>query len=138
MSDIEQSKGTNGSAQPQSSREAQTVPEVVVDDAGAQPTYANFCRVTATPEELVLDFGLNPQPFAAGRQAVKASQKVVMNFFTAKRLVGALGMTMQRHEHTFGTLELDVGRRATAPKPQVSQTGTPVLSGLPEVLKQSR
>src|SRR4051794_34301042 len=86
--------------------------EVVVDDSGVSPTYSNFCRATATPEEVILDFGLNPQPFATGRQDVKANQRLVMNFYTAKRLLTALGMTIQRHEQTFGAIELDVRRRA--------------------------
>lgn len=86
--------------------------EVVVDDSGTLPSYSNFCRVTATPEEVILDFGLNPQPFATGRQDVKANQRIVMNFYTAKRLLSALGMTIQRHEGTFGSIELDVRRRA--------------------------
>ncbi len=96
-------------AQPQ-----QQATEVVVDDSGALPSYSNFCRVTATPEEVIMDFGLNPQPFAPGRQDVKANQRIVMNFYTAKRLLTALGMTIQRHEGTFGAIELDVRRRAGA------------------------
>jgi Protein of unknown function (DUF3467) len=101
--------------------------EVVVDDSQTLPSYSNFCRVTATPEEVILDFGLNPQPFATGRQDVKANQRIVMNFYTAKRLLTALGMTIQRHEGTFGSIELDVRRRATgAPQyPQASRPGTP-------------
>lgn len=96
--------------------------EVVVDDSSTLPSYSNFCRVTATPEEVILDFGLNPQPFATGRQDVKANQRIVMNFYTAKRLLTALGMTIQRHEGTFGSIELDVRRRATgAPQPGYPQ-----------------
>ena len=101
---------------PQQGQQAQTT-EVVVDDSGTLPSYSNFCRVTATPEEVILDFGLNPQPFATGRQEVKANQRIVMNFYTAKRLLTALGMTIQRHEGTFGAIELDVRRRA-ASQPQ--------------------
>jgi hypothetical protein len=97
--------------QPQPTQQAQTT-EVVVDDSGTLPSYSNFCRVTATPEEVILDFGLNPQPFATGRQDVKAIQRIVMNFYTSKRLLTALGMTIQRHEQTFGVIELDVRRRA--------------------------
>lgn len=93
--------------------ENQIQSEVVVDDSAALPTYSNFCRVTATPEEVILDFGLNPQPFAPGRQDVKSSQRIVLNFFTAKRLLTALAMTVQRHEGTFGSVEIDVRRRAT-------------------------
>jgi hypothetical protein len=107
MSDNPKSEGTT----PPPTVQQQTT-EVVVDDSGTLPSYSNFCRVTATPEEVILDFGLNPQPFATGRQEVKANQRIVMNFYTAKRLLTALGMTIQRHEQTFGAIELDVRRRA--------------------------
>jgi hypothetical protein len=96
---------------------AQQQTEVVVDDSATLPAYSNFCRVTATPEEVILDFGLNPQPFATGRQDVKANQRIVMNFYTAKRLLTALGMTIQRHEGMFGSIELDVRRRAGGAPP---------------------
>ena len=100
---------------PTEGSQGQQATEVHVDDSSTLPSYSNFCRVTATPEEVILDFGLNPQPFAQGRQDVKANQRIVMNFFTAKRLLTALGMTIQRHEGTFGSIELDVRRRATSP-----------------------
>lgn len=97
---------------PSPSAQQAVTTEVVVDDSATIPSYSNFCRVTATPEEVILDFGLNPQPFAQGRQDVKANQRLVMNFYTAKRLLTALGMTIQRHESMFGAIELDVRRRA--------------------------
>src|SRR4051794_39304144 len=103
--------------------------EVVVDDSGVSPTYSNFCRATATPEEVILDFGLNPQPFATGRQDVKANQRLVMNFYTAKRLLTALGMTIQRHEQTFGSIELDVRRRAGSAHQQFPNQGMRQPSG---------
>jgi hypothetical protein len=104
-------------------QQAQQQTEVFVDDSGTLPSYSNFCRVTATPEEVILDFGLNPQPFATGRQDVKANQRIVMNFYTAKRLLTALGMTIQRHEGTFGSIELDVRRRAGAFHQQQTHRG---------------
>src|SRR6476646_9360390 len=105
-----------GATNPQHQPIQQQTNEVVVDDSGALPSYSNFCRVTATPEEVILDFGLNTQPFAAGRQDVKANQRIVMTFYTAKRLLTAIGMTIQRHEQTFGSIELDVRRRASTPQ----------------------
>jgi hypothetical protein len=99
----------------QPARPAAQQTEVVVDEAGAHAAYANFARVTATPEEVIVDFALNPQPFAVGRQEVKVSQRLIMNFYTAKRLLGALQMTIQRHEQAFGAIELDVRRRANIP-----------------------
>lgn len=93
--------------------------EVVVDDTGSLADYANFCRVTSTPEEVILDFGLNPQPFTAGRQEVKASHRVVMSHYTTKRLLAAISRTIQGHEQTFGPIELDVTRRATPHQAQL-------------------
>src|ERR1700752_1491401 len=107
---------------PQGDPQPQTT-EVVVDDSGTLPSYSNFCRVTATTGEVILAFGLNPQPFAPGRQDVKANQRIVMNFYTAKRLLTALGMTIQRHEGTFGAIELDVRRRASSPPPTYTGPG---------------
>jgi hypothetical protein len=112
--------------------------EIIVDDTATLPTYANFCRVTATPEEVVLDFGLNPQPFASGRQDVKANQRVVMNFFTAKRLLSAIGMTIQRHEQTFGAIELDIQRRAGTHQRQLTHADAPAPTGQPEVISLNR
>lgn len=91
-----------------------TKAEVAVDLTGVQPGYSNFCRVTATPEEVILDFGLNPQPFASGPQLVKVNQRIASNFYTAKRLMVALEATIRRHEQTFGPIELDVRRRTRA------------------------
>ena len=86
--------------------------EVVLNDQGAHAAYSNFARVTATPEEVIIDFALNPNPFLQGEQEVSVTQRLIMNFYTAKRLYGALAMTLQRHEATFGPVELDVRRRA--------------------------
>jgi hypothetical protein len=86
--------------------------EIVLNDKTANSAYSNFARVTATPEEVIVDFGLNPNPFMQGKQEVVVTQRLIMNFYTAKRLLSALGMTLQRHEATFGSVELDVRRRA--------------------------
>jgi hypothetical protein len=97
--------------------------EVVLNDKEAHAAYSNFARVTATPEEVIVDFGLNPNPFLTGRQEISVTQRLIMNFYTAKRLCSALAMTLQRHEATFGNIELDVRRRAH-PAP-----GTGITSG---------
>src|SRR5689334_21646221 len=85
--DPKQSEGTHPHLQLQQNPQVPQTNEIVVDDSGTLLTYANFCRVTATPEEVILDFGLNTQPFATGRQDVKARQRIVMNAYTTKRLL---------------------------------------------------
>jgi hypothetical protein len=84
---------------------------IEVDGSKAISAYANFCRVTGTPEELIIDFGLNPQPFGTPSHPVAISQRIVTNYYTAKRMVHALQLTLQRHEAAFGTLEPDVQKR---------------------------
>lgn len=86
-------------------------PQLKIDDTKTVATYANFCRVTGTPEELIVDFGLNPQPMGVPTEPIPVSQRIVVNFYTAKRLYHALGMTLQRHEQAFGPLEVDVNKR---------------------------
>ena len=84
---------------------------VEVNDKNAVCLYANFCRVTGTPEELILDFGLNAQPFGVPTEPVEVKQRIVTNYFTAKRMLQALHMSVQRHEQAFGVLETDVQKR---------------------------
>ena len=91
--------------------QAQQRQQVKVDDSHIVASYANFCRVTGTPEELIIDFGLNPQPFGIPADPVIATQRIVTNYFTAKRMLHALQLTVQRHEATFGVLETDVQKR---------------------------
>ncbi|MGD0900990.1 MAG: DUF3467 domain-containing protein [Thermoguttaceae bacterium] len=85
--------------------------QIQVDDSKAVPLYTNFCRVTGTPEELIIDFGLNPQPFDVPTVPIAITQRIITNYFTAKRMLQALMMTVQRHEATFGVIETDVQRR---------------------------
>src|SRR5438132_14363959 len=86
-------------------------PQFTVDTTGMSAAYANFCRVTGTPEELVLDFGLNTQMTPVPNEPVKLTHRLVINYFTAKRLLGALHMAVQQHENTYGVLETDIQKR---------------------------
>ncbi len=96
--------------------------QVEIDDSKVLAAYANFCRVTGTPEELIIDFGLNPQPFGIPTEPIPVDHRIITNFFTAKRMLHALQLTIQRHEATFGVLETDVQKRvrpgAMGPPPQ--------------------
>ena len=98
-----------GQAPGQAQRPAQV--QVQIDDSSVTACYANFCRVTGTPEELIIDFGLNPQPFGVPVNPIPVTQRIITNFFTAKRMLHALQLTVQRHEGTFGVLETDVQKR---------------------------
>ena len=88
--------------------------QIEVTDANVVSSYANFCRVTGTPEELIIDFGLNPQPVGVPTQPIAVTQRIVTNYYTAKRMLHALHLTVQRHEQAFGVLETDIQRRLVA------------------------
>lgn len=100
-----------GQQQPAPQQQQQQRVALQIDDKNAIANYANFCRVTGTPEELIIDFGLNPQPIGIPTQPIPVTQRIITNFFTAKRMLHALTMTVQRHEATFGVLEIDVQKR---------------------------
>ncbi len=88
----------------------------------ASATYANFCRVTGSPEELIIDFGLNPQPIGVPKDPIQVKQRIIVNFFTAKRLLAALQMSVARHESVFGVLETDINKRV---RPGLQQQAEP-------------
>jgi hypothetical protein len=85
--------------------------QVAVDASKAHAAYTNFCRVTGTPEELIIDFGLNTQPMGVSNEPIEIVERIVMNYYTAKRMMAALQMSLQRHEAAFGVLETDVQKR---------------------------
>jgi hypothetical protein len=88
-----------------------TTQEIQFEDANVKASYANFCRVTGTPEELIIDFGLNTQPVGVPTNPIVVSERIVTNFYTAKRMLVALHATIQRHEQIFGVIETDIQKR---------------------------
>ena len=105
------SEGAPAAQAGQAGQAGQQQAQITIDDAKVEAHYANFCRVSSTPEELVLDLGLNPQPYATGPQTIRVSQRIILNHYTAKRLLSALSMALQRHEQAFGVLETDIRKR---------------------------
>ncbi len=94
--------------------------EYPTDTSHLSATYANFARVTFMPEELILDFGLNTQLAPNPSEPVRLTHRIVVNYFTAKRLFQLLGATIQQYEQTYGVLEIDVNKRV---RPRQQQQG---------------
>ena len=111
-------------ANPAPAEQAQTQQpvQVQVNDDHAVASYANFCRVTGSPEELIVDFGLNPQPIGVPKDPIQVTQRIIVNFYTAKRLLAALQMSVARHEAVFGVLETDINKRV---RPGLNQPAQP-------------
>jgi hypothetical protein len=82
-----------------------------LDESSLVSHYTNFVRVTGTAEEVILDVGLNKQAPAGQPEAVAVTERIVLSFYTAKRLLNALRMSVQRHEANFGHLETNVRQR---------------------------
>ena len=91
--------------------ENQSPRTINVNDDNSISCYANFCRVTGSPEELIIDFGMNAQPMGSNDQPVDIKQRIVVNYYTAKRLLHALHVSVQRHEEVFGQIETDIQKR---------------------------
>ena len=102
-------KSTPAAAKPIQQQQQQ--PQVQIDESKAVTSYGNFCRVTGTPEELIIDFALNPQPMGTPTKPIIVDQRIILNFYTAKRMLAALNLSLQRHEATFGVLETDIQKR---------------------------
>lgn len=102
---------------------ARQQPEIqpTLEPSTLAPIYTNFARVTGSPEELILDFGLNTDPMGNPSTPVRISERLVMNYYTAKRLWMALGVSLRRQESAFGVLETDVAKRLV-PQGQPSPT----------------
>jgi hypothetical protein len=87
-----------------------------VDERELSTTYANAFRTNGTAEEVMLDFGVNllTQPIqekGQGEILFKVTNRIVMNYYSAKRLAVTLSQLIRQHEGQFGELELDVAKR---------------------------
>ncbi len=105
---------------PQTPSSDETNPEQAVDLSHTQASYANFCRISYTPDELILDFALSTDMVTGNRQHLVALQRMTLGLYTGKRLLEALQMAVDRHEAVFGVVETAVERRVLAALPKTS------------------
>ncbi|MFK8110787.1 MAG: DUF3467 domain-containing protein [Rubripirellula sp.] len=131
------SKTDKPAAAPAAEAQTQQPVQVQVNDDSAMATYANFCRVTGSPEELIVDFGLNPQPIGVPKDPIEVKQRIIGNFFTAKRLLAALQMSVARHESVFGVLETDINKRVRPGLQQQQAAPAPAPAAQPAPAKKS-
>ena len=110
----------NGSVEQQASE--QTGQQQVrrrVDERNMATNYANAFRTNGTAEEVMLDFGLNVVGQGGAAEGDKptpeilfqVNQRVIMNYYSAKRLAITLSQLIRRHEDQFGELEMNVANR---------------------------
>lgn len=93
-----------------------------IDQSRMTSTYANAFRSSTTAEEIMLDFGLNQVVQARqadparpnepiGEILFEVNHRIVLNYYTAKRLAITLGQIIRRFEDQFGELKLNVAER---------------------------
>ena len=85
-----------------------------VDERNMETRYANAFRSNGTAEEVLLDFGLNtPAPVQRDKPELvfQVTSRIIMNYYSAKRLAMTLTQVVRRHEEQFGQLEMDVTKR---------------------------
>jgi hypothetical protein len=83
-------------------------PETPLDYSDVATAYSNWYQVLGTPEEIIVEFGLSPNLGIVTAEPVRIKQRMVMSFYTAKRLVAHLHYAIRRYESVFGELEIDV------------------------------
>ena len=90
----------------------ETKPTTQIDITGMQTSYANVCRIAQTPNEVIVDFGLNPNFFGnILDEPLKLENRVILSHDAAKRLCIHLTATIQNYEARYGPIELDVTKR---------------------------
>jgi hypothetical protein len=93
--------------------------QIPVDASSRETTYVNFFQAHLNADEVYLDLGTFSQVVTpAGPDPVVLTNRVIMNYVTAKRLADLLRAAVARHEQMFGVVELDPSRRLRNPPPQ--------------------
>lgn len=80
-----------------------------IDETKMQTTYANTIRTSTTPEEVVLDFGVNlPVPSQDNTPVIGfyVGSRVVLNWRSAKRLAISLAQVLRQFEERNGEIQL--------------------------------
>ena len=89
---------------------------LIIDEKNLCTDYANAFRTSETAEEVIMDFGLNTVRPASDKQEqpeiiFHSNERIILNYYCAKRLALTLGQIVRRYEQQFGELELDVAKR---------------------------
>ena len=90
-----------------------------VDQSNMGTTYANAFKTNATSEEVIVDLGLNmvvPNPQQEGSDVAgdilfQINNRLILNYYTAKRLALSLGQIVRGYEEKFGEVKLNVADR---------------------------
>jgi aromatic ring-opening dioxygenase LigB subunit len=115
-------------AQPQGAEgDAQQRGTINLVAQNAKTSYANLAVLTTTPEEVVLNFGINVTPMTQDRKVnVEITDRIIMSYPSAKRLAITLGNVVKRYEEKVGVIDVGsqtVSGGAAAAPPQGGEPG---------------
>lgn len=94
-----------------------------IDESKMSTTYANTIRTSTTPDEVVLDFGMNlPVPSQDNQPtlAFNVGSRIVMNWQGAKRLAISLGQAVRAYEEQNGEIKLQRESAPGGPGPRLA------------------
>jgi hypothetical protein len=91
--------------------------QIQLDATNRETVYVNFTKAHLTNDEVYLDVGNFSQMMtgAGAVEPVALTHRLIMNFYTAKRLSELLRAAVASHEQMFGAVELDPQRRLRQP-----------------------
>jgi len=88
--------------------------QIRIDESHMETTYANTIRTSTTPEEVVLDFGLNmpqhqqsPEGGAPPVMVFAVNSRVVLNWMGAKRLAQTMANLVRAYEDKHGEIPME-------------------------------
>ena len=106
---------TAPAAAPQGEEAQRQTVRIRMDQRDLKTSYANAFNTHGLVNEVILDFGLNmpvpPQPDQTPEIVLQITDRIILNYYSAKRLALTLGQLVRRHEERFGELELDDSKR---------------------------
>jgi hypothetical protein len=127
-------KQRGGDAAPETQASQQTGRREVglrVDESKLSTHYTNAFRSNVSAEEVVLDFGMNIVQPVSQRDAspggvvanitFHVDNRLVMNYYTAKRLAMTLSDIVRQHEQQFGELKLNAAERRSSESPETGR-----------------
>ena len=97
--------------------EQQTRASTAVDDSKAHSCYSPSAIISATAEEIVVDFVGSTKPGRGPNNSdlVMVESRVTMSPWAAKRLATKLVKVIASYEESFGVLEIDARKRTVTP-----------------------
>jgi hypothetical protein len=92
--------------------------QIMVDERDLRIIYTNTYQIYPMNEEVVLDIGFNmPHPNSSPQTGpqllLRRTDRLIMNYASAKRLSISLGQLIKRYEQQFGEIAIQPARKPT-------------------------